>query len=464
VPVPQRKLLGPTSVAPRAESVGTEVYDTVMEVNVPTDDYRLKIFPTRAAVIDDSLTHYLSAYKLRRGVPPAVTKKLFGELRNAVETLPEPRSRGFTFMEIFDTVSDRKDQVPARRAVEDALRDLERNILEFRSVIEFRSFQVHEQTYTLLLEGPSAAARGDDEADRFWLRAHFKPAIVITSDRDPERAALPDEVRERGLGNEPDVKVLDMDPEVFELRLATLRLGAHFNPSGRENAAYWCRDALTSIARGIAVSVFGLEGDPAHRRGHGGDDWLFSEPLPQRLGPGDYAQICQVGTLSSDENFTSVTLGLAMTPEGAPQKLARLLPTFASKLALLALEVRVPWVADRDPCAYDPRVLDVNDDEEVWEDHQWKHHEWSERQHARLYARLCDRYRIHARETPDGDLAVLGPGMLLGMSVSAAGRWCYLSFISEHRDGRLFEIIRSFDTEGLLRELYEPFMDHVAIE
>jgi hypothetical protein len=151
---------------------------------------RPKKYPNRTAVIDDLLVRYLRGFRLRRGVPGSVAQLLFGELRASLEDTSKEGERGYTVEGIHDLIpADRFGQVPALRAVEDALRELGTNILMFRAEIESWSLEIAGQNYSLFLAGPTAEARRDNDAARYRLLCDFRP--VAKTEEPTDAASAP---------------------------------------------------------------------------------------------------------------------------------------------------------------------------------------------------------------------------------------------------------------------------------
>ena len=131
------------------------------------------IYPTRGAVTDAILTKYLAAFRMRKGAGLAIVRKLFIELRQSVD---KPlRARGFTLEDLRDQTVDRNGQPASDGVVKAAMRTLEANLLAFQGEIDRSRFIIVDTPHRIDLRGPTAAARGDDDVDHFWLRADFRP-------------------------------------------------------------------------------------------------------------------------------------------------------------------------------------------------------------------------------------------------------------------------------------------------
>ena len=128
---------------------------------------------SRAAVIAKLRDDYIDAFKLRRGAPRNVARKLFQELKDRVER-PEVRTpRGFTREDLRDQTIARTKEEPSDRGLASALRALEDNLRLFNEHVSAGAFDIGGVSYVVSLHGPTAEARGDTDVDRYWIQARF---------------------------------------------------------------------------------------------------------------------------------------------------------------------------------------------------------------------------------------------------------------------------------------------------
>lgn len=148
-------------------------------------------FDSRAAVIARLRDDYIEAFKLRRGAPRNVARKLFQELKDRVEHRELRTPRGFTREELRDQTIARTKEEPSDRGLAAALRTFEENLRIFNERVSVRSFDIAGVSYVVSLLGPTAEARGDTDADRYWIQARFT-----------EVAKRGSEPRQSGIGHE----------------------------------------------------------------------------------------------------------------------------------------------------------------------------------------------------------------------------------------------------------------------
>ena len=148
-----------------------------------------KKYTTRGAVVDAVMRSYLESQRMRRGgAPRAIVRRLFLELRKAIDTPSE--DRGFTLEELADQTKNRLNESPSEEAVKVILETFEENLFPFREGIEGSRIVIAGTPHRMVLVGPTAATRDDDDIDRYWLRADFSPLAEVPAGSPPRDAAL----------------------------------------------------------------------------------------------------------------------------------------------------------------------------------------------------------------------------------------------------------------------------------
>lgn len=142
-------------------------------------------FDSRAAVIATLRDEFIDAFKLRRGTPRNIARKLFQELKDRVEQPDVRTPRGFTRDDLRDQTVARTKEEPSDRGLADALRAVGNNLRDFNERVSAVAFDIAGTAYAVSLLGPTAEARGDTDADRYWIQAHFREVARNQSQTTP---------------------------------------------------------------------------------------------------------------------------------------------------------------------------------------------------------------------------------------------------------------------------------------